>query len=136
MFGAKLLTPFGFMGQFARRRFRQRLRDHYYTPVVQSDAATSQATTNSPSGIKMNQFLLDYVLDMGPAFSTSTGVLRNDAESLQSTVELGDPQCSSQDSSNSPPVLTIDESSFAPNLSEPETRKSIESHNEGIQTSS
>ncbi|QRV73420.1 hypothetical protein RhiJN_01434 [Ceratobasidium sp. AG-Ba] len=67
MFGAKLLTPFGFVGRFAPAGFRQRLRNHYInlpeavspdSTVIHEDIATT---------IRINRFLLDYVLDMGPA---------------------------------------------------------------------
>ncbi|QRV88254.1 hypothetical protein RhiJN_16272 [Ceratobasidium sp. AG-Ba] len=67
MFGAKLLTPFGFVGRFASAGFRQRLRNHYIDlpEAVSPDSTGMQddiATT-----IRINRFLLDYVLDMGPA---------------------------------------------------------------------
>jgi hypothetical protein len=64
--GAKLITPFGFMGQFATRDFRQRLKDHYHAQSTQSDAA-AQPGNDPSSRVDTNRFLLDYVLDMGPA---------------------------------------------------------------------
>ncbi|KAG9123050.1 hypothetical protein FRC07_000307 [Ceratobasidium sp. 392] len=63
MFGAKLLTPFGVVGRFANKGFRERLREHYYA----TDSNANQAHRDEASAIRMNQFLLDYVLDMGPA---------------------------------------------------------------------
>ncbi|KAG9121354.1 hypothetical protein FRC07_002719, partial [Ceratobasidium sp. 392] len=63
MFGAKLLTPFGVVGRFANKGFRKRLRERYYA----ADSDTSQAHRDEAGAIRMNQFLLDYVLDMGPA---------------------------------------------------------------------
>ncbi|KAG8705096.1 hypothetical protein FRC08_001844 [Ceratobasidium sp. 394] len=64
MFGAKLLSPFGLVGRLAGENFRRRLLEHYHAP----DIRTNQADTGDASStIRMNRFLLDYVLDMGPA---------------------------------------------------------------------
>ncbi|KAG8694535.1 hypothetical protein FRC08_008419 [Ceratobasidium sp. 394] len=66
IFGAKLLTPFGIVGQFANRGFRQRLHDYYHVPEAQENPPDNDVS----SAIRMNRFLLDYVLDMGPAAAT------------------------------------------------------------------
>ncbi|KAG9080161.1 hypothetical protein FRC06_007001, partial [Ceratobasidium sp. 370] len=66
MFGAKLLTPFGIVGQFANGGFRQRLHDYYHTPEAQANPRDDDVS----SAIRMNRFLLDYILDMGPAAAT------------------------------------------------------------------
>ncbi|QRW06849.1 hypothetical protein RhiLY_05848 [Ceratobasidium sp. AG-Ba] len=69
MFGAKLLTPFGLVGRFATRGFKQRLRDHY-TSVPAShptDLPAGHRLGNAVADIQITKFLFDYVLDMGPA---------------------------------------------------------------------
>ncbi|KAG8709776.1 hypothetical protein FRC08_018068 [Ceratobasidium sp. 394] len=91
MFGAKLLSPFGLVGRFAGRSFRQRLREHYHAPDIQMH----QAGTDDASGaIRMNRFLLDYVLDMGPAAIPSSPERRPDdvPGSTHAGLELDDLQ--------------------------------------------
>ncbi|QRW11030.1 hypothetical protein RhiLY_10029 [Ceratobasidium sp. AG-Ba] len=73
LFGAKLLTPFGFLGRFASQSFRQRLQDHYTIQPVETDAAQDDIA----SLIRMNRFLLDYILDMGPVLPTSSQPVLN-----------------------------------------------------------
>lgn len=64
MFGAKLLMPFGIVGRMATANFRQRLRDHYHSSNIDNPDGPE---TRQEDNINMNRFLLDYVLDLGPA---------------------------------------------------------------------
>lgn len=64
--GSKLITPFGIVGRFARQSFRQRLREHYYGHEWSNSVAEGDATQPLPN-VALTRFLLDYVLDMGPA---------------------------------------------------------------------
>ncbi|KAG9088453.1 hypothetical protein FS749_002149 [Ceratobasidium sp. UAMH 11750] len=90
MFGAKLLSPFGLVGRFAGRSFRKRLQEHYHAPDIQTNQA---GTDDASSAIRMNRFLLDYVLDMGPAEILSSSERRpDDTGSTHSGVELEDLQ--------------------------------------------
>lgn len=78
LIGAKLLTPFGLFGKAATRGFRRRLAERYGTTGDErdmvfpgradvEDSAETQGTARAQERIDMTQFLLDYVLDMGPA---------------------------------------------------------------------
>ncbi|KAG9079704.1 hypothetical protein FRC06_007574, partial [Ceratobasidium sp. 370] len=79
--------PFGLVGRFATKGFRRRLRDHYYAPGAQQDQAKGDTT----GAIKIDQFLLDYVLDLGPATVTTPPEQYQDGvESARSDVELDD----------------------------------------------
>ncbi|KAG8690911.1 hypothetical protein FRC09_011796, partial [Ceratobasidium sp. 395] len=68
--GAKLLTPFGLVGRFANKGFRRRLQDYYYPPSTSHNTADEEPGINSPNTILISRFLLDYVLDLGPASAT------------------------------------------------------------------
>ncbi|KAF8598839.1 hypothetical protein BDV93DRAFT_609644 [Ceratobasidium sp. AG-I] len=61
--GAKLITPFGFVGNFLPSKdFQDRLQKHYYpTQKTPEDQARVEQET-----VLMTRFLLDYVIDMGP----------------------------------------------------------------------
>lgn len=64
--GAKLITPFGFVGRFATKDFRQRLHEYYYSSDL-SHGLNHQADQNQRyNNLRLTQFLLDYVLDIGP----------------------------------------------------------------------
>ncbi|KAG8760889.1 hypothetical protein FRC12_009488 [Ceratobasidium sp. 428] len=78
--GAKLLTPFGLVGQFANRSFRQRLQSHYYSSGAESSATAHESENASPSTFLISQFLLDYVLDLGPAAAAPTATERDNAK--------------------------------------------------------
>ncbi|KAG8687669.1 hypothetical protein FRC11_006786 [Ceratobasidium sp. 423] len=68
LFGAKLITPFGFMGRFAREDFKQRLREHYHRSTDPEDTLESRVDIpREEENIYITRFLLDYVIDMGPA---------------------------------------------------------------------
>ncbi|QRV82271.1 hypothetical protein RhiJN_10286 [Ceratobasidium sp. AG-Ba] len=69
MFGIKLISPFGFVGRFATKSFRQRLREKYMATSTMETPATNFLETQNDTAnmVRMNRFLLDYVLDMGPA---------------------------------------------------------------------
>ncbi|CAE6416036.1 unnamed protein product, partial [Rhizoctonia solani] len=72
MFGAKLITPFGLAGKLATRAFRERLQQQYHRRAEPQDSTkTTQESGTEESGsrveIDMTRFLLDYVIDMGPA---------------------------------------------------------------------
>jgi hypothetical protein len=77
------------MGRLATRGFRQRLKDRYHAPETQSDLAIYSVDDPS-SGIRMNRFLLDYVLDMGPASITDSNVLKDATDPSYPEVELSD----------------------------------------------
>ncbi|CAE6437203.1 unnamed protein product [Rhizoctonia solani] len=70
MFGAKIISPFGFTGLFATKAFKERLKGRYYHS---SESITNSRARLVPGGdqaeghLDMTQFLLDYVIDMGPA---------------------------------------------------------------------
>ncbi|GAB1527955.1 hypothetical protein RhiTH_011144 [Rhizoctonia solani] len=85
MFGAKLITPFGLAGKLATRAFRERLQQQYHRRVEQQDPSkTTQESRTEESGsrveIDMTQFLLDYVIDMGPASLPSPPQEKQDSE--------------------------------------------------------
>ncbi|KAG8725355.1 hypothetical protein FRC12_024194 [Ceratobasidium sp. 428] len=87
MFGAKLVAPFGFVGQYAwSKRSRKELQEYYSLPSKSEKRTTSHLSNveNEDAGqltleennqtrnsdfntINITRFLLDYVLDMGPA---------------------------------------------------------------------
>ncbi|KAF8692818.1 hypothetical protein RHS03_08540, partial [Rhizoctonia solani] len=73
MFGAKAITPFGMMGNLATKSFKKRLQEQYHIPRQGTQANPEQLQGGSVScnragvDIDMTQFLLDYVIDMGPA---------------------------------------------------------------------
>ncbi|KAG8716710.1 hypothetical protein FRC08_008952 [Ceratobasidium sp. 394] len=118
MFGAKLLTPFGFVGQFATKTFRQRLQEHYHIRGSQSNTETSDEDTDLSNTIHMSRFLLDYVLDMGPASITRPSARQGDIESLHTSVELSEVQREREDrrdpgDTSQTPLLAVDQ----PNLS-------------------
>lgn len=66
IFGSKIITPFGFFGRFATKGFRQRLREHYHVSDPENPS-TSEDVDRRYDNMRLNQFLLDYVLDLGPA---------------------------------------------------------------------
>ncbi|KAF8715210.1 hypothetical protein RHS03_00028, partial [Rhizoctonia solani] len=55
--GAKLITPFGFLGALGSRGFKRRLKDQYQTKATDDDTET----------IRIASFLRDFVIDFGPA---------------------------------------------------------------------
>ncbi|CAE7127980.1 unnamed protein product [Rhizoctonia solani] len=70
MFGSKLITPFGLVGRLATNGFKKRLQERYHPPQPSSQAGPWQSDTNDPratANVDMTQFLLDFVVDMGPA---------------------------------------------------------------------
>ena len=75
-----MLTPFGLFGKLANRGFRERLTERYCAPDIQGDANSMDVeagrsihgAARGQEGIDMTQFLLDYVLDMGPALNHPT----------------------------------------------------------------
>ncbi|ELU45969.1 hypothetical protein AG1IA_00001 [Rhizoctonia solani AG-1 IA] len=73
IFGAKAITPFGIMGSLATKSFKKRLQERYHIPRqgtrVNSEQfqGGSQSRNRAGVDIDMTQFLLDYVIDMGPA---------------------------------------------------------------------
>ncbi|CUA76264.1 hypothetical protein RSOLAG22IIIB_12176 [Rhizoctonia solani] len=75
MFGTKLITPFGLTGRLATEGFKERLQERYYSPSQpQYQAAQWQQTTHGPrtaADMDITQFLLDFVVDMGPAAAPS-----------------------------------------------------------------
>ncbi|KAF8691639.1 hypothetical protein RHS03_08729, partial [Rhizoctonia solani] len=73
MFGAKAITPFGMMGTLATKSFKKQLQERYHIPRQGPQANSEQLQGGSESrnragvDINMTQFLLDFVIDMGPA---------------------------------------------------------------------
>ncbi|CAE6492382.1 unnamed protein product [Rhizoctonia solani] len=71
MFGAKLITPFGLAGQLTTKGFKKRLRERYHRTSQPHEIATTHSqdveANRAAVNIDMTQFLLDYVIDMGPA---------------------------------------------------------------------
>ncbi|CAE6418206.1 unnamed protein product [Rhizoctonia solani] len=70
LFGAKIVAPFGLMGNLATKGFKKRLQERYHHPTqmnghngLEHGAGKLQAAVS----VDMTQFLLDYVIDMGPA---------------------------------------------------------------------
>lgn len=67
LFGSKFIAPFGFVGRFVTQNFRKRLWDHYYSPISRDPPATGGGAVQADHNLNITQFLLDYVLDLGPA---------------------------------------------------------------------
>ncbi|QRW23184.1 hypothetical protein RhiXN_08220 [Rhizoctonia solani] len=73
IFGAKAITPFGVMGNLATKSFKKRLQEQYHLPQQGTQAnlgrlqGGSQSCNRAGMDIDMTQFLLDFVIDMGPA---------------------------------------------------------------------
>ncbi|QRW23189.1 hypothetical protein RhiXN_08225 [Rhizoctonia solani] len=66
--GAKIISPFGFIGQFATKGFKKRLYEKYYTSSQPgSEVPLAPNCGQTQIHLDMTQFLLDYVVDMGPA---------------------------------------------------------------------
>ncbi|KAG8705097.1 hypothetical protein FRC08_001845 [Ceratobasidium sp. 394] len=123
IFGAKLLSPFGLVGRFADRSFRQRLQEHYHARDIQANQVDIH---DASSTIRMNRFLLDYVLDMGPAAVPSSPERRPDdvpgsthagveLDGLQQHKRYGKPP---GDEHTEEPLLDVDKSNIGPSLSE------------------
>ncbi|KAF8601921.1 hypothetical protein BDV93DRAFT_524467 [Ceratobasidium sp. AG-I] len=87
LLGSKLITPFGLVGKLATKGFRQRLRKHYYPSSIQSaeDVRTAAYTQDT---INITEFLLDYVLDVGPAAAPQPKPKAQDVELRSSDIEL------------------------------------------------
>ncbi|CAE6470412.1 unnamed protein product [Rhizoctonia solani] len=85
MFGAKLIAPFGLAGNLATNAFRKRLQERYHIPAQTRGQAEPGSDPNGPQPdvkIDMTQFLLDFVVDMGPAsVPTSTRGMHGDESS-------------------------------------------------------
>ncbi|KAG9119702.1 hypothetical protein FRC07_005138 [Ceratobasidium sp. 392] len=77
MFGAKLITPFGFVGRFAPGGLQQQLRDRYNAQGAIKDSDHNQTSEELSSAIAMNLFLLECVIDMGPASTVDRQPRRN-----------------------------------------------------------
>ncbi|ELU37275.1 hypothetical protein AG1IA_08695 [Rhizoctonia solani AG-1 IA] len=82
---AKLITPFGLAGKLATRAFRERLQQQYHRRAEPQDSTkTTQESGTEESGsrveIDMTRFLLDYVIDMGPASLPSPPQEKQDSE--------------------------------------------------------
>ncbi|KAF8697100.1 hypothetical protein RHS03_07800, partial [Rhizoctonia solani] len=92
MFGAKLITPFGLAGKLATRAFRERLQQQYHRRAEPQDSTkTTQESGTEESGsrveIDMTRFLLDYVIDMGPASLPSPPQEKQNSETDSSDSE-------------------------------------------------
>lgn len=61
--GAKLITPFGLLGMLSTKRFKRRLREHYY----RSEPTPGSYHTSRFETIRIEAFLRDFVIDLGPA---------------------------------------------------------------------
>ncbi|KAF8596634.1 hypothetical protein BDV93DRAFT_570893 [Ceratobasidium sp. AG-I] len=98
LFGAKLISPFGIFGRMATESFRQRLAEHYgafgvEATTIANDAdveagAAIQGAVRAQDTIDMTQFLLDYVLDMGPAINQHSRRESPDPELPRSSLEM------------------------------------------------
>ncbi|KAG9109021.1 hypothetical protein FRC07_008378, partial [Ceratobasidium sp. 392] len=62
---AKPISPFGLMGAFSLPGFRKKLQEHYRIPG--SDLNEEASLEYDEDRMCMTAFLLDYVIDMGPA---------------------------------------------------------------------
>ncbi|KAG8765861.1 hypothetical protein FRC12_007237 [Ceratobasidium sp. 428] len=93
MFGAKLITPFGLIGRFAHAGLKQRLREHYNYPSATRNEDNSVENEEVSSTVRMNELLLDCVIDMGLA-SAADGLrnLNHVSHSRLSTTSLVDKQ--------------------------------------------
>ncbi|KAF8601914.1 hypothetical protein BDV93DRAFT_225347 [Ceratobasidium sp. AG-I] len=87
LFGTKLIAPFGLVGKLATKSFRRRLREHYYPSNTCSEGGAQEAVPVQDT-INMTRFLLDYVLDVGPASTPNPKPQVQDTVSLSSDVEL------------------------------------------------
>ncbi|CAE6533303.1 unnamed protein product [Rhizoctonia solani] len=64
----KLITPFGLAGRLATKGFKERLQERYHnTSQRQNQAESWGINDRSQAMADVNQFLLDFVVDMGPA---------------------------------------------------------------------
>ncbi|KAF8760386.1 hypothetical protein RHS01_01343 [Rhizoctonia solani] len=101
MFGAKLITPFGLAGKLATQAFRERLQQQYHRRAEPQDSTkTTQELGTEESGsrveIDMTRFLLDYVIDMGPASLPSPPQEKQDSETDGSDSEDSEDEVSYQ----------------------------------------
>ncbi|CAE6511102.1 unnamed protein product [Rhizoctonia solani] len=89
LFGAKLIAPFGLAGALATKEFKERLQARYHYPIEPRDAKSGLDYAHPPGvlNINMTQFLLDYVIDMGPASIPSPGCKQIKIESSDSEDE-------------------------------------------------
>ncbi|KAF8709194.1 hypothetical protein RHS03_02564, partial [Rhizoctonia solani] len=101
MFGAKLITPFGLAGKLATQAFRERLQQQYHRRAEPQDSTkTTQELGTEESGsrveIDMTRFLLDYVIDMGPASLPNPPQEKQDSETDGSDSEDSEDEVSYQ----------------------------------------
>ena len=82
-----MITPFGLVGKLATKGFQRRLREHYYPSKTYNEGHVHE-TTQEQETINMNRFLLDYVLDMGPASAPKPKPEVQSTVSLSSAEEL------------------------------------------------
>ncbi|KAF8601925.1 hypothetical protein BDV93DRAFT_509760 [Ceratobasidium sp. AG-I] len=87
LFGTKLITPFGLLGKLATKGFRRRLQEHYYPSDIHVKGNV-QEVARMQDEIDMTRFLLDYVLDVGPASTPNPNPKAQDTLPLSSDVEL------------------------------------------------
>ncbi|KAG9087014.1 hypothetical protein FRC07_012933 [Ceratobasidium sp. 392] len=91
--GAKPVSPFGLLGTFSLPGFRKKLREHYRIPGSNLNNET-HLQYGEEDRMRMTAFLLDYVIDMGPA-----GI----PEHYRNELVTRRPQ-TSQDAQSSPPI--------------------------------
>ncbi|KAF8596632.1 hypothetical protein BDV93DRAFT_610776 [Ceratobasidium sp. AG-I] len=130
LFGTKMVSPFGILGTIATKGFRERLSKHYRTASTQGDtppiSSTGVATSVAGNGtasaqirFDMTRFLLDYVLDMGPAMNRPPRLESPGSELPRSSLEMdelleGQSARNLHTSNTSDSLLTIDRSGFGP----------------------
>ncbi|KAL5638112.1 hypothetical protein ACGC1H_002386 [Rhizoctonia solani] len=90
IFGTKLITPFGLAGRLATKGFKERLQERYHNSSQSQDQAESWQITDrslATADVNLTQFLLDFVVDMGPASAPRPNREEMDAESSDSEDE-------------------------------------------------
>ncbi|CAE6477641.1 unnamed protein product [Rhizoctonia solani] len=86
----KLITPFGLAGRLATKGFKERLQERYHNSSQSQDQAESWQITDrsrATADVNLTQFLLDFVVDMGPASAPRPNREEMDAESSDSEDE-------------------------------------------------
>ncbi|KAF8600245.1 hypothetical protein BDV93DRAFT_588464 [Ceratobasidium sp. AG-I] len=66
--GAKLITPFGLLGQFSTKKFKERLSQQYH----RLEPASGPHPGDAAEDIRLGAFLRDFVIEFGPADTEDT----------------------------------------------------------------
>ncbi|KAJ1301879.1 hypothetical protein OPQ81_000719 [Rhizoctonia solani] len=82
LFGAKLISPFGIFGKCTGdREFRRRLRERYHRPIAAQNTHSGGHQVPDEESVNISRFLLDFVIDMGPASIPPQTTVRDRSDS-------------------------------------------------------